>query len=181
MKFILACTLIFFSSLIKGQTFDFPRNNQGSIEYYHFISIDSASGSDKKLNAFNLYNSIKEAPYLTGNKNYFDESSGNFTKMTGFILYENALINNKPAGVVLGNCKVVVLDSGFQVFISGLKYSDLVRDRYANYSPPGSKFFPLESIMNHHSGKKWELKYREIDKKISDFISNADSILNAKK
>jgi hypothetical protein len=177
MKLSLLSVLIFLPGLLKGQTFKFPQNNEGKVEYYHYLPADSVPEANKKSNSYNLYHSIINAPYHAENADQFEELTGNFTKMTGFILYEKGLITKKPASVIIAFYKVTILDSGFQVFISGLKYSELVRDRYGNYNPPGSKFFPIESIISHNHGKKWDLKYREIDDKILGIISDSQLFL----
>jgi hypothetical protein len=174
MKLFLASIFVLSPVLLNGQSFNFPFNEQGKVEYYYSIYSDSTTLPVKKANTLKYYHSIGNAPYdKSGDNNYYDEFTGNFSKKTGFILYESGLITKKPSGVITGNCRVVVLDSGYQVFISELKYSDLIKDRYGVYNPASSKFFPIESLIDHHSGKKWDQKYHDINDKIQGIISKS--------
>jgi hypothetical protein len=59
--------------------------------------------------------------------------------------------------------------------VADLRYTELKKDRYAQFKPTGNASVPLEKMVKLHTGKSWQAKFIQVNDRINKFLEDTES------
>ncbi len=158
----------------------FPTIAGDSVEYSAMIRCDSMTQEEIKKNSRKLFDFINPTPPAFNRDDFYNPVNGNFRKAVGFNLYEKNLVTRNPAGYAVGLCNLQILGDSCIIKIKRWKYTEIKKNRYAQFKPSVSGYESLERVVKIHNSKEWKARMNDLNDKINQFLNTAENIMKGK-
>ena len=176
-RFMILIAVLVFSACPALSRTVFPVNTEGKIGYVKYIKHIKDSFNQNILLSQRVFNQI-ESNSAPDKKDTFDALTGDFTRTFNFTVYRKGLVTKNPAGEVTGVITLYMTPNSVMIRVEDIKYTQLQKNRYAQYNPGGRKSVPLEKLTGLHNSQAWQEIFSRIDNRINEILNKAEQVFN---